>query len=376
MPKRYIRIPAEYFEELKEAWMKVSTTAYLYEDETDRLEAVIPSRPTLQPADVIWVDPERGHDSNDGLSAGSSVQTWGRVFSVIKPGSLVLLRPGIYRQPINTANLGGTERDPIYFKAEVPGTAVFCNNIQDTGMWELHGNGIYERINRVRDLGPWCGFSKDTFLPRYQSLYDLKGTRIADNLRMPKYGFAQDGHDLFVRLPGRGDPNKEGTGLSANFAHKHISIRNSPYTIFEGIRFRGHGTGFGIFADGDSHHVWIQNCISEHGRVGFHVGPDSVITHCQYGQPGFDAFVNDMMQLNGGALQPVIDYVRKYNNPEMGTSYEGCFYSVENFGKADTPANYMFECYQTEVTHRHDASGPLEPYPFTTETPGIWNREQ
>lgn len=306
MPE-FVKIPLGQLRKLEEAYRNVIENAVIVSDSPDERH------------NVVWIDPQNGHDSNDGSTAATAVNSWERVFDLLVPGTLVMLRPGVYRRSISLFHLISPKEKPIYFKAEILGTAIFDNYLQGPDHeWTLHGSNVYKRPNRVRDSGPWCGFAKDRLLPGYNSLYDLLGSKLSGVIRKPKYGFAQEDGMLYVRLPGNGDPRKEPTYLTADTGTDFISINGCSYVIFEGIRFRGHGNGHAINCTSDCHHIWVQNCISEHGRYGFNVSKDSSLVNCYFRQPGLRELATDFHQINQGDKTAFSTYAERYR----GGSYD------------------------------------------------------
>ena len=349
MPK-HVQIPLETFGELQKVWEEIARTSVIVDGTPDPTPA---PPPTTDPSvDVIWFDPHGGHPQNDGATPASSISTWASLIDRLKPRTrtLVMLRTGFYRSNLTLANRAADLGSPIYFKAEQQGGVIFDGfyPTQDKS-WEYHGNGVYRRVSSDEE-GPWCGYAKGYFLPRLKSLSDLQNATAGD-VRLPKYGFCKEGRFVYVRLPGKDDPNKVQTYLTQSFGRNFIRLNHSPYVIFDGIVFRGHGSGKAILCDEDSHHVWIQNCTFSHGRIGAELADDSTVQWNQYGYPGFAQFAKDVFQLNNGDPGALFEYVKNYNHADGNKAnalLEGrIFDSIKSRSAVRLTSRYNFstECF-------------------------------
>lgn len=298
----------------------------LKEEIDNLIKAVARVQTSMEDAEqtsMIWMDPKDGHDSNSGLSPAESLKTWDGAFTRLRPGMTVMLRPGLYYMPfpmlLENSNTSG-ER-PICFRAESAHTAVFDRMIQDPGPWKVHGTGVYQIDNRCEDKGPWGGYTvhdgKATFLPRYHSFNDLNLGRFRGH-RMPKYGFAQDGDILYIKLPGKADPNERIVCLAKDYGQPFVCMENCSNITFEGIWFRGHGTCPAVTHDRGSHDIILKNCISEMG-VGIASSGISLV-ECKTQQTGFEQFVEDFASLNAGNMQGLKEYVSHNNYGQLKDS--------------------------------------------------------
>ena len=73
-------------------------------------------------ANSLWVDQKTGKDSNNGRNAGQALRTIQAAANLARPGTIVHILPGVYRESIVPAS-DGTAGAPVVFIAEAgPGT--------------------------------------------------------------------------------------------------------------------------------------------------------------------------------------------------------------------------------------------------------------
>jgi hypothetical protein len=74
---------------------------------------------------ATWYVATDGSDSNNGSTAATPFATFAKAYAVLQPGDTVLIRAGLYRQPLNLINgIGGQPGKPITFGAYGDGEVI------------------------------------------------------------------------------------------------------------------------------------------------------------------------------------------------------------------------------------------------------------
>lgn len=325
MTEKYVKIPFPLFEELGETWRKIADQSEIIEDDTPPFPPIDPPGGDWR---KVWVSSQSGHDDNIGSGPNTPVKTLSRALNVAIPGTEIVLMPGTYDERVSVLNFGTTKERPLMIRAQFPGTVEFVNDIRSartkTANWQAHGTGIYFMNHQSE---PWMGFAVERMLPRFKTFRDLSEAK-ADDVTMPKYGYFFDKgkNKLYVRLPGKENPNDHEVALTRDMGTTFIKVVNSPYVAIDGINFIGHGDRRALDFDGKSHHGWIQNCVSDLGRYFVQPSDDSEVCWNYYGYSGIVPWADELIRLNGGNPEALFKYVKKYNPVEGqpgNAMYEG-----------------------------------------------------
>ncbi len=91
----------------------------------------------------LWVDANKGNDTNDGYTKETPFITIQRAASLARPGTTIHIMSGIYREMIVPAN-DGQPNDPITYTAETSGTVKIRGSIKSSTLkWtQLTANSI------------------------------------------------------------------------------------------------------------------------------------------------------------------------------------------------------------------------------------------
>lgn len=109
------------------------------------------------PLRTIYVSPI-GNDMNSGLSIDKPFKTITKAASVVKPGDLVLVRGGVYREQVEF-NVDGTAEHPIVFKACQDETVVVSMGKVLSGWKKQKSKGVYSVSYDYAPLNVWEDYS-------------------------------------------------------------------------------------------------------------------------------------------------------------------------------------------------------------------------
>jgi hypothetical protein len=210
-----------------------------------------------------WVAPG-GDDSNRGTAA-SPFRTIQKAADLARPGDVVRVLPGVYREQVKVTAVG---RPDAYIKFEAVGEGVILTGADQryedpftAGKWRDEGQGVFS--------------AEPGFLTRYLA---------ADGIRMYHYvtrgefdeflcgapgGWYQDSTSgkLFLRLASGADPNRvpvQIARLDAGF-----QVKNAGCVLIEGFEIRHYGfktSGAGVLLE-DAAWCVVRDC-SIHGMNG------------------------------------------------------------------------------------------------------------
>lgn len=220
------------------------------------LLALIPSY-----AGILYVNAEKGSDSNTGLNQTQALKTIQRASELAKAGDEVIIEPGIYyeRVQVPQSNRGESEK-PIIFRADriEQGRVVITGadrTIREGNgeLWELvdESLGLYA-VRFSQKEGPARVTYDNVDLYPYASLDELKSFRTVweGGSPAPKHGFHYDAEKglLYVRLHasrhGNPDPNMRIMAVSPRSTTGRAFSITGPgpaYIVIEGITFETPG---------------------------------------------------------------------------------------------------------------------------------------
>ncbi len=128
----------------------------------------------VQQVDDLWVDGISGNDGNDGQSPSKAFRSIQRAADIARPGTLVHILPGIYRETVRPAQ-SGSETKPIVYRAEGGTGSVTIRGSEraDTLTWSrLAANtiglppGVDPSNVYYADLSTWTPNSSPRFVIR------------------------------------------------------------------------------------------------------------------------------------------------------------------------------------------------------------------
>ena len=140
------------------------------------------------PQTTYTVDAKTGNDANPGTSALPFRSVAKAARTAVHPGDTVLVKPGVYAQPILVAG-AGTPQQPVIFHSEIPGAAIITGNIQPQKWPGDNASGASATDNH--DI-TWRGFVV-TSGPAYFQLRAAEGWHID---RMTFGGGGQNGINI------------------------------------------------------------------------------------------------------------------------------------------------------------------------------------
>lgn len=244
----------------------------------------------LSPPRMIYVSAS-GSDWRSGKSPERALATIQRAADIARPGSVVVILPGVYRQRVRIRS-SGKLGEPIVFRAKQPGSVAISGQPASQSLlgleWQEQGRGIFSTtfpwpIRQVRSRGR-------QFLA-FESLAALKEATAHPSAC---HAFCMSENDLYLYLPDSAHPSEmsiethgpvpaplaNGVWRAANVWVEGNHIR------FEGVRFDfGVGYGIRIWDGGD---IAVHDCLftaSERGVyavVGLRPTPNLRLEHCLF----------------------------------------------------------------------------------------------
>jgi len=286
---------------------------------------------TALDGNVYYVSATKGNDANDGTRPDTAFSTLQFATSQLKAGDTLIVQTGTYYESVTISNIDGTEDHPIWIVAESPGEAVVSAGWEAAGTgeaeWKALGGGYFKSTytssesndNREISFGGWNGY----FLFEYKSVGDLLSPSVKirkwgglSKIDKPDYGFAIEKNTIYLRLPGGIDPNGESVIIaSGNNKTNPVSLQNSSYLIFDGIRFEGTGD-WAIRMDRFSPHNTIRNCLVHYCRRGFGCDSETLVEWCEYRFPGYSLFAKQLQNIsprNDSAQNIIFGFVKRYH---------------------------------------------------------------
>ncbi len=287
---------------------------------------------------ILYVDSQRGNDSNEGTSPKDAFKTITRAARAVRGGDKLIVGPGVYYERPVFTDLRSSKEKPVWIISEPPGAAIISGAWKEAAegevKWKPEGDGIYSVKRSQPSLFGWT--ESKHFLFRYMKLEHLRSRKVPTRGQFgmvigPESGFAWGKGRFYLRLPGGVNPNGKRIMFSPpTWGEKPIvnlvEIR-STYVILDGFRIQGSGTYGVVFYEP---HGVVRNCIFEYCREGVAFSDDSLAEWCEYSYPGYFEFAEETRKSNGGKL--VVYPLTKEYHPRNW--YEGSLaYSIA--GKRD-----------------------------------------
>jgi DNA-binding winged helix-turn-helix (wHTH) protein len=173
-----------------------------------------------------------GNDANSGASPEAALRTIQRAADLAKPGDVVLIHPGIYRESVRVRT-SGTWLQPIVFRGAGPDVIVdgADERIAAGVKWKSTGDGIYaydagyQTTHVSTELGR---------LFRYRSLGDLRALRTG-----APGGFFADKNRLYLKLADSSSPAVH--SIRAGRLDRGFVLENLSWVGVENLEFRYFG---------------------------------------------------------------------------------------------------------------------------------------
>ena len=105
--------------------------------------AAIPQVPPSATGNTYYVDGTAGVDTNTGKTLAASFKTIGKALSALAAGDTILIRKGLYREPIDLSSKGvpsGTAAKPITIGSYGDGEVIVDGSTKVTGWTRVSGN--------------------------------------------------------------------------------------------------------------------------------------------------------------------------------------------------------------------------------------------
>ena len=96
------------------------------------------------PETAFYVNGETGSDSNPGTETAPFATVKKGVESITKPGTKLIIAPGVYRETGINLNASGSENHPVIIEAENPGETVISASVPFEGWKQTNSFFIYE----------------------------------------------------------------------------------------------------------------------------------------------------------------------------------------------------------------------------------------
>jgi len=277
-----------------------------------------------------YVSARTGSDAANGKTAKTAFHTLPRGLKAVGAGDALIVMPGVYyHAPLEIRDLPSSLEKPIWILAAPRGKAVISAAWPEAAegqvKWRDEGEGLYSAPHGPVLFGGWKGH----FLYRYMSLGDLKRARAKTTgsygeVNGPESGIVCADGQVYVKLPGGADPNREKILLSPPFRGEPgtsavIRVYNSPGLIIDGLRVQASGT-FGIQFDAASSHPVVRNTVFQYCRAGLSLPSDSLVEWCEHTYPGFHALSEEVRRRNGGRIliYPLVKDYQPANWYEFG----------------------------------------------------------
>jgi Right handed beta helix region len=110
---------------------------------------------SVWPQTTYTVDASVGNDAHPGTAALPFRSIAKAALAAVHPGDNVLVKPGVYPEPVIIAG-AGTSQHPVIFRSEIPGAAIITGHIQPQGWPGDHAMGAGATQNH--DI-TWRGFA-------------------------------------------------------------------------------------------------------------------------------------------------------------------------------------------------------------------------
>jgi parallel beta-helix repeat protein len=212
------------------------------------------SRPAL--AHTLYVA-TKGSDSNTGSSIRAPLATISHALQIARPGDVINLREGIYRQEIDLSGWrGGTALAPITLRSYRSENVVITGSdpvkgwVQDHGrVWRKHGwtvnsQEVFEDGRPLQQIGQNTPFQTNTGGGSNPVLPTV-GKGVSD-LVPGSFYFDAGSKRLWIELPHGDDPNRH--AIEANVRRYVINGAMAPGVTLRGLTLQNcNGTAYGDY---------------------------------------------------------------------------------------------------------------------------------
>jgi hypothetical protein len=260
----------------------------------------------------------------DGAPADVIFRTIQEAVDAARPGDVVTVAAGLYRERPAIHDKLGTSEAPIWIVAEQRGAVIISDTWQEAEegkvAWTHEGDGVYAAPCFSR---PYIGEHAGDFLMAYLSKEDLTADTIEaysaiarENrvIKKPPYGFAfvPTENRLYVRLRDGADPNGQSIRFTKKLARPTITAERCHHLILDGFIIEGAGNIQAVLFDDDSMDVTVRNCVFRLARHGVRCPPNTILDTCTYHYVGFDRWSRDLYALDGTENHGVFVLVKAY----------------------------------------------------------------
>ena len=173
-----------------------------------------------------------GRDSNTGASLDAALRTIQRAADLARPGDVVLIHPGVYRESVRVQT-SGTWIQPIVFRGAGPDAILdgADERIAAGVRWKPEGDGIYayDAEHRTTHVSTELGR-----LFKYKTLNDLRALRAGE-----PGGFFADEHRLYLKFADGSSPAAH--SIQAGRLDYGFMIDKRSWVALENLEFRYFG---------------------------------------------------------------------------------------------------------------------------------------
>lgn len=256
-------------------------------------------------AAVYYVDGERGDDGNPGSREEPFATIRKGVESVQKPGTRVVIAPGLYRETGIELTAGGTEREPVIIEAEKPGEVILSGSTV-LGDWQATDRpDVY--AHEWSRVFPVYDTSGNAFACRTDMLYidgqPVEPVSAVSELKMNSYCLDEEAHRIYVmtrKTPDGFTAEISDPGTDGDHTQYLLNCNSHEYVALRGLTFTDCATTIhsGMVRTGTARHMLIEDCAFsnangqgleiEHG-TGERIAEDIMIRRCRFDCNGYGA---------------------------------------------------------------------------------------
>lgn len=238
-----------------------------------------PTTPAVPPSTTgktYYVDAKAGSDTADGASASAAFKTIARAISVLDAGDTILIRAGLYREPIDLSKTPrGSAPKPITIGSYGDGEVIIDGSTKVAG-WSRVDGTIWRANISFTPLGVVVNEMPLRQLPQGQSGSKAPEMKVTDlTSGSGKWHFANGvlTADMGAAI-GRKDPNLADIVVPNNVRdQQHVYFYQQSHVTFKGLTIRGAGAN-GIWGYGSN--ITVDHCnIKFNGKAAVLFLPDS-----------------------------------------------------------------------------------------------------
>ena len=249
--------------------------------------------------------------------------------------------------------ISGIGDKPFWLRAEEPGGSAIVGLIGKKN-WKHEGDGIYVTDHSGE---PYAGTCDGKFLFRYGSPERLRAGRLsiknswekkASDVKKPEYGFAAGKGKVWLRLPGRANPNETEFRLTNGFNQVLLQADKSSGLIVDGLFLSGAGASSCIEIARNSPGAMIRNCVFDLSRFGGKIPDNTLAEWNEFSFDGFYNFNDELLDMNGGDFGSVfklvkVEFANKHGNAHLESAI---FISHEQpSSRVECRDNYANQCF-------------------------------